>query len=317
MMECIACGETLWIACNTSMAERCVPCSRRYRKRWARALRSGALDSDGWRTFFLTLTAPGDCEHIDRRTGQVCPCTPPEGVHPAEWNALLSKNWSAFVVYLRRRFGEVEYAKAVEVQMKRLRRTGRGLLHLHVLVRCKVDLTQHVEELRRLAIRWNYGHELKVEPFRPEHVYYLASYGTKACDERQHIDLLDKRTGEIVHGPRRMRTFTCSRKYGERICDIKCQQRAWYLQQLVEEAERGARVLDAFRTLLGAAEAAPAARPDPVARRARRRRGTSLDSNTRSSTGASGVAEARLPLPGGWAWLVPQDVNLDVHRSDS
>jgi len=284
LMECLHCNETVWIACGTSMAERCVPCSRRYRRRWARVLRSGTVDAHGYRLFFLTLTAPGDEMHIDTRTGAWCECTPPGGVNPAEWNALLAGNWSMFMVYFRRRYGQdSQYAKAVEVQMLRLKRTGRGLLHLHVLIRCRTDVTHSVEELRRLAIRWGFGHSMKVEPFRPEHVFYLANYGTKACDDRQHIDLLDRRTGEIIHGPRHMRTFTCSRKWGETIGDVKRQQRAWFLEQQAAEAEHEARILEALRVQLGAVDAAPAARPAPAGPKGRKNR-ASLDSNTPSST---------------------------------
>jgi hypothetical protein len=212
--------------------------------------------------FFITLTAPGDCQHIDKRTGEVCECTPMEGVDPAIWNALLPGNYSAFIVYMRRLFGEVEYAKAVEVQMLRLRRTGRGLLHLHVIVRVRVDLTHHVEELRRLAIRWGFGHEFTVEPFHPRHVHYLANYGSKACDDRQHIDLVDLKTGEIIHGPRRMRTFTCSRNYGDTIAQVKAQQREWVLAKLAEQdTEREARDADADRERTRAAQPASAGEP--------------------------------------------------------
>jgi len=283
VMECGRCGELFEIACGISMASRCVPCSKRYRRRWSRVLRSGSIDTDSQRVFFVTLTAPGDSEHVDTRTTQMCECTPPEGVDPAVWNALLAKNWSAFTVYLRRRFGDVQYAKAVEVQMKRLRRTGRGLLHLHVLIRCDADLTQHKEELRQLAMRWGFGHSIDVEPFHPRHVHYLANYGTKACDDRQHIDLLDLRTGEIVHGPRRMRTFSCSRNYGDTIVQVKQQQRGWVLAKLAEQdAEREARDAAAARERTTDREApasGPPAAPDNAAGP-----DPSLDPYTASST---------------------------------
>lgn len=286
VMECGRCGELFEIACGISMASRCVPCAKRYRRRWSRVLRSGSIDSDGQRVFFVTLTAPGDVEHVDTRTGERCECTPPDGVDPAVWNGLLPGNWSKFMVYFRRCFGDVQYAKAVEVQMKRLQRTGRGLLHLHVLIRCDADLTQHKEELRQLAMRWGFGHSIDVEPFHPRHVHYLANYGTKACDDREHIDLLDLRTGEIVHGPRRMRTFTCSRKYGHTIADIKRQQREWVLAKLAErDSERAARDADADRKRTGAAQPATAGESALSAPANVDAPSCPLDSCTASSTG--------------------------------
>jgi hypothetical protein len=199
-------------------------------------------NENGEMTFFVTLTAPGDDVHIKRRTGETCECTPPGGVVPAVFNAQLPRNWSALVVYLRRSLGQMECGKASEVQMRRYARTGNGLLHVHALIRSRTDLTHHVEEIRRKAMRWGFGHEVNIKPVRGGEEWYVSKYGTKSCDDRQRIDTLNRETGEVVHGAPRMRTLTTSRGYGKTMKDVKVEQREFMLRLLAtQEAERSER----------------------------------------------------------------------------
>src|SRR5262249_6114740 len=91
--------------------------------------------------FLLTLTAPGEREHVSRagKRPKLCPCTPPGGVNLAEWNATAGQRFNAFMtVYMRYRYGHGEYAPAAAGQ-------HRGALHFHVMVRVRREKAQRLK----------------------------------------------------------------------------------------------------------------------------------------------------------------------------
>lgn len=129
-LVCLGCDAVRLQRCARSSRVACAPCSATYRGRVRRIFESGYSDNPLCRLYFVTLTAPGDRPHFigGRKSGRVCPCTAPEGVNLAEWNATAGARFNRVIQYLRRELGDVQYAKAAEVQK-------RGALHFHVLVR--------------------------------------------------------------------------------------------------------------------------------------------------------------------------------------
>jgi hypothetical protein len=118
-----------------------------------------------------------------------------DGVDLAEWNPSAAGRWNLLRTQLRRQVPELQYLRAVEVQV-------RGALHLHVIVWSPVALDK--AQLRRLAMGYGFGHELDLAPIEPgsrKHAYYVAKYVTKACDTRGSVpwnkDVVNKRTGEV------------------------------------------------------------------------------------------------------------------------
>lgn len=131
LLRCVGCEAVRVKRCGRSSRVACVPCSESYRHRVRRVFQSGWRDDlPHHRVFLLTLTAPGDRAHTlnGRPDGPPCPCTPPGGVHLAEWNGTSGARFNHLVTYLRRSYGDLQYARAAEVQK-------RGALHFHVLLR--------------------------------------------------------------------------------------------------------------------------------------------------------------------------------------
>lgn len=218
-LKCAWCSTVVAVRCNRSSSAKCAPCGRRYRGRVRRIFASGWTDRPADRVFFVTMTAPGVDQHLNR-WGAICECTPEGGVNLAEWHSTMGQRWSWFLTDLRRKFGDVEYAKAAEVQK-------RGALHFHVLIRCDGDLVAQKETLRRLAIRWGFGHSFDVQPANHSHAYYCAKYASKTCDDRGQVAWLDRSTGEIVDGAPRLRVWTSSRAWGSTMKAVRAEQRAW------------------------------------------------------------------------------------------
>lgn len=127
LVVCIACSGSFVKRCSRSSRVACLPCSETYRRRVRRVFLSGYSDNPLRRVYMLTLTAPGSGRHR-RPDGTWCRCTPEGGVNPAEWNGTAGMRFNRFMQDLRRRLGDVQYAKAAEVQR-------RHLLHFHVLIR--------------------------------------------------------------------------------------------------------------------------------------------------------------------------------------
>ena len=126
-LVCSGCDAVRVRRCGRSSRVACVPCSESYRHRVRRVFESGYSDRPTDRLYLLTLTAPGRRQHR-RKDGRFCACTAEGGVTLAEWNASAGGRFNDFMTYLRRLLGDVQYARAAEVQ-------GRGALHFHVLLR--------------------------------------------------------------------------------------------------------------------------------------------------------------------------------------
>jgi hypothetical protein len=187
------------------------------------------------RVAFLTITPPGDREHVDTRTGKVCRCTPPGGVHLARWHGEKGVNFTHFVRDLRRMMGprdDVQYFRGVE-RFKR-----RAALHDHLLVRCRGDLVAKKEAVRRLAIKHGFGHSIDLRWARPGDEGYVAKYVTDSVDHRAEVMWLDVATGELTRGAR-CRTWTATRRWGPAMKELRAQQVAWARQR---DAERVAGV---------------------------------------------------------------------------
>lgn len=234
MMECTKCRAQIVAACDSASRSVCGPCSERYRHRVRRVFVSGFCDSaPGVRMFALTLTAPGNGQHVDKRTGRVCECTGPEGVHAGSWHAALPRAWSDFITDVRRHVGAVEYGKTSELQR-------RGLIHLHTLVRSSCNLVASTEKLRTLAIAHGFGHELELTECDVRAAGYLTKYVTKFADQRNEVEWLDRATGEVVRSRPRMRTWTASRHWGTTMAAVKLAQQM-YARALAAATAEGAK----------------------------------------------------------------------------
>ena len=156
----IGCANCDWVTerrCGSASATRCSPCAETKRRQVARVARSGMVRPG--HSYMLTLTCGGSGSHF-LPSGERCPCTPPEGVDLASWNASVGKRWNWFVTDLRREPGvELEYFKATEVQR-------RGALHLHVPMRFRRPCRVSKRRLRELAMRWGFGHEINLVEMR-------------------------------------------------------------------------------------------------------------------------------------------------------
>ena len=128
-LVCQGCEAVIVKRCSRSSRVACLPCSETYRRRVRRVFMSGWTDDPRQRVLLLTLSAPGNGLHA-RPDGAVCDCTPPDGVNLAEWNATAGGRFNDLMTYLRRRYGDIQYARAAEVQ-------ERGALHFHVLLRTR------------------------------------------------------------------------------------------------------------------------------------------------------------------------------------
>jgi hypothetical protein len=243
-----------------------VPCSIVYRQRVARVAGSGVrVGRDG---LFLTVTAPGRRAH-DIRPGQPCRCTPEGGVDLADWNVGAAGRWNRLVLELSRLVGAdlVTYDEDGRVH----RRTGlsyfrgaevqrRGALHFHVLIRRRdgAALAVSKHELRRLAIKHGFGHEVDVQPVTPDHAAYVAKYVSKSANDRREVPwagrayarpvnpahrvdrrsglVVDRRTGEVVGEAvetivrvATFRTWAASRTWGDPMSAVVAAQRHWVL----------------------------------------------------------------------------------------
>jgi hypothetical protein len=145
-------------------------------------------------------------------------------------------NFTHFMRDLRRMMGDhddVQYARGVEPQMKRYHRTGRMLLHDHLLIRCRGDLVAMKEAVRRLAIKHGFGHEIDLRWARPGDEGYIAKYVVDACTERPSVEWRDAKTGEVTRGSR-ARPMTKSARWGLTMKELKRQQIAWARQRAAE-----------------------------------------------------------------------------------
>jgi len=212
LAQCAVCGRSEAWNCNTAA---CRPCAARYRRRVGRVAESGC-DRRGGHLYLLTLTAPGEQQHVNRTTGEVCRCTPAGGIELGEWNASHSRRWNHFRTRLRQDHPGAEFFRGIEVQK-------RGALHHHALVWSPKRLT--LQWVRTLAVGVGYGHSVDLQPIdaasRSAAGYVtkcVAGYVTKARGERKTVPWLDvdHRTGVIRRGEgeARYRTWSKSRGWG-------------------------------------------------------------------------------------------------------
>lgn len=209
---------------------------------------------------FLTLTAPGDAVHYDRR-GNQCRCTPDGGIDLREWNANGAKRWNRFLRDLsvligcdivwtddhgkRHRKQGLVYFRATEVQR-------RGALHYHVLIRRsdKRPIRVKKSDIRKLALRHGFGHSVDVQRMQPGHAQYVAKYVAKASDQRDDVpwptsrivrrvtERLDETTGELYKRAKMVRvmtvratyrTWSASRAWGDSMKDVRLAQQHFVL----------------------------------------------------------------------------------------
>lgn len=240
-LACLNCGGCLSTRCNASARSVCGPCSETYRRRVGRLFVSGWNDNPAKRLYFVTLTAPSEVGGHTMPSGDICPCTPVDGINLAHWHADVGQRWSWFMTALRREIGEAEYCKATEVQ-------ARGAIHFHALMRTKAHLTEGL--VRSLAIAHGFGHEVDVKGVEAAQsaqgfAWYCAKYASKAADDRHEVDTLDRRTGEIIRGMPRLRVWTASRGWGLTMLALKESQARWART----EAERSEALASPARTV--------------------------------------------------------------------
>lgn len=297
-LVCVGCDAVVTSRCGRSSRTVCEPCAFTYRRRVRRIFASGWTDNPSHRLYLVTLTAPGNGVH-HQRDGEPCPCTPRGGVHLPSWNARAGKGFNRFVQDLRRLHGDVQYARAAEVQK-------RGALHFHVLVRPPADdPTRRLwamgvrgnpdHPLRVLAIKHGFGHEVDCQLVRSEGVAgYCAKYVSKSAADKDELPWIDHLTGEVVQGAKRYRPWSASRRWSDvTMKAIRAEQARWVREQLA--GEPGPAALQAERA--PAAGGVVADGPLPPGR------ACPLDHNTASYTG-----EVR-------CWVSPPSLRADLSTS--
>ena len=199
-LVCLDCAQRKAARCGRSSRTVCNPCGETYRRRVKRVFASGWSDNPLKAMIMLTVTAPGDQAHT-LPNGQRCPCTPEGGVVVGEFNSVAGQAFNRLVQDLRRRYGDVQYARAAEVQK-------RGALHFHIVMRVPrlgtllgdLDKRNPFCVLRQLVERHGFGHEIELEPATESAAWYCAKYVSKSCDDRQTLPWLDRHTGELSEG---------------------------------------------------------------------------------------------------------------------
>lgn len=236
-LVCGGCGASVVTRCGRSSRAKCAPCGETYRRRVRRVFLSGWSDNPRYRLWLLTVTAPGQRVHR-RPDGSVCACTPPGGVSVAGWNYRSGERFNRFMQDLRRRYGNVQYARAAEIQ-------GRGAIHFHILFRSCGYRGLSAQEaalasgdpdapIRLLAMKHGFGHEVDLQMVEGDWAAgYCAKYVSKSCDSREGVPwmALDPDSGELieVRGHGRFRTWTSSRRWGSTMAEVKRAQAAWVL----------------------------------------------------------------------------------------
>jgi hypothetical protein len=174
--------------------------------------------------YFATITAPGATAHrVPGAGSRICACTPPEGVDLAEWNPTAGKRWNRLLIEWERVTTErPQFFRAVEPQK-------RGALHFHILIRSSLPIS--VKELRTIALRAGFGHEVDLKVLDPgsrQAAHYVTKYVTKGVDERVGVpwntDRVDKRTGELLgrrQGEATYRAWSMSQGWGESMAEVR------------------------------------------------------------------------------------------------
>lgn len=223
-LRCEPCGRYLLVRCESSSRAMCEPCGVRYRRRVTWVAESGRMLYGPCQVVMLTLTAPSERGAHLLPNGRRCRCTPEGGVNLAEWNGRATQRLNHLLTDLRRRLNlDLQYFRAVEIQQ-------RGAIHYHLLVRVPQGqvLKLPKSELRRLAIRQGFGHEVDLGQVSDERAArYCAKYVSKSADDRQSMPFMDRLTGELMDGHGRYRVWTASRRWGWSMLDLRRNQQEW------------------------------------------------------------------------------------------
>lgn len=215
------CGaRTVW-ACSCHRSSKCAQCAARYQRRVSRIAEYGLqLRSGRGFAYFLTVTAPGDRVH-HKPSGEVCECTLVGGVELGTWNASCGRYWNRLRTAMKKAHPGLDFLGTVEVQK-------RGALHRHVLVWSWDALG--LEEIRAMAVRAGFGHEVTLDSAGSDpgrFARYVAKYVSKAVDARAELPwrspVVDTETGEIrvMHTTPTYRAVTQSRGWGITMREVK------------------------------------------------------------------------------------------------
>jgi hypothetical protein len=227
---CTQCEHYRVWSCSGHRESKCRPCATRYRRRVRCLASEGMTRPDGF-YYFGTFTAPSDV-HYYGKSGEECPCGV-RGFSLPRWNASHSRRWNHLRTLLRREYPGIEFFRGIEPQQ-------RGALHDHCMFWSAIEIS--LIELRKLAIRAGFGHEVlcpQIQPGSTRAAYYVSKYVTKACDGRDDVpwwgdgthsrDLVDLETGALVPGlvAARYRTWSQSRGWGSTMAAVRAQAALW------------------------------------------------------------------------------------------
>lgn len=255
---CRTCDAVEYWRCDSYT---CGPCGETKRRRLQRLIEDGSAShvGNGLYGYFVTLTAPGERDHLRWYQGKrpasrpVCSCHE-HGMSAGLWNAQESACWNRLRTALAR--GRLlVYAGAVETQ-------ERGLLHRHLVVFTDEPLTY--SEVQSLALAAGYGCVVDVErldsPAKAGR--YVAKYVTKSSTDRPEVPwsvvALDEETGELLEetASATFRLWSSSRTWGVTMREIRDTARA--------QARARARYLREFAAMVAEDASRPAAGPAPA-----------------------------------------------------
>lgn len=266
---CEVCAHVTWWRCDCSAAAKCPDCSERRRRLLARIIDLGTSQRVGQGyTYFLTLTAPGESDHLKWVQGwkkshgprPSCNChhsyvTQQRG----DWNAGESACWNRLRTALSRLTdGSLTYIGSVEVQK-------RGMLHRHLVL--NVDRPLMPAEVGDLALAAGYGciHDLQLVESASKAAWYISKYVTKSSGERQNVPwrrpVLDEETGElrVLDTIPTFRTWSAARSWGFTLKGLRQIAR----DQAVARAAELKALGFVFRPVDGVMRLVPAAGSDP------------------------------------------------------
>lgn len=226
------CGAIRVTRCDSRREDKCTSCSSLHRRYLVRRAEDGCQKA-GF-IYLLTLTAPGDGEHLAvdpkqdgtwanhlhpkahpswRQKGQPrqpCRCALPEDGLEA-WNPTAGACWNRLRTNLSRLPGvtDFQYLRVAEVQDGKRHGGGcppgcehaaRGAIHHHVLIRVDAPLDPKVVQAYAIAAGYGCSMDLSVMP-AARAARYVAKYAAKGYTKRADVpwrdQVLDKETGEL------------------------------------------------------------------------------------------------------------------------
>lgn len=239
----------------------CAPCGESKRRRLERLIADGSAQhlANGLHAYFLTVTAPGDREHLGwiqgkRRGRRQTPCACGQhGLTMGEWNRQESACWNRLRTAIARDRSLV-YVGAVEPQK-------RGALHRHVVLFTDTPLLP--SEAQELALAAGYGCVSDLQPIRTAGgvANYVSKYVPKGANARAVVPwtrtVVDRDTGEVSEVPMRatFRLWSAAQGWGITMKQITETART--------QARARARYLDEFAALLADDVAAASMPPGP------------------------------------------------------